>query len=158
MPNKPGRRIGSIPWNKGKKTGHAPWRGKIRPSMHGNKFALGYKHSEEAKKVISDAMLGRKLSDETKAKIAEAMHKLGRPDHLKGPYNPRWTGNNRRSLKKIVFKRDKNKCVKCGNKAEELDHIIPIKIAPERFADFTNLQSLCKSCHREKTNSEITKS
>lgn len=35
--------------------------------------------------------------------------------------------------------------------ATEVDHIVPVKIAPERRLDPTNLQSLCKPCHSRKT-------
>lgn len=152
---KAGRKSGSIPWNKGKQTGHAPWLGKKRPFMRGNHFALGYKHSEEAKKKIGEAAKGRVMSLESRQKIAKAMRELGRPEHLKGPSNSRWKGLNRRSLGKIVFKRDNFKCVKCGGEAKEIDHIIQVKLAPDRFGDFSNLQSLCKKCHRIRTNQEL---
>jgi len=33
----------------------------------------------------------------------------------------------------------------------EVDHIIDVKDAPERFMDITNLQVLCKPCHSLKT-------
>ena len=35
----------------------------------------------------------------------------------------------------------------CGEKATDVDHIIPRRIAPERRLDPTNLQSLCKRHH-----------
>ena len=35
--------------------------------------------------------------------------------------------------------------------ANEVDHIIPIVIDPEKRLDIDNLQSLCKSCHSAKT-------
>jgi 5-methylcytosine-specific restriction endonuclease McrA len=38
-------------------------------------------------------------------------------------------------------------CIRCGNPAREVDHIIPRFAAPERRLDPTNLQSLCKNCH-----------
>lgn len=39
------------------------------------------------------------------------------------------------------------KCVRCGEPAQEVDHIIPRSVAPERRLDPTNLQSLCKAHH-----------
>jgi 5-methylcytosine-specific restriction enzyme A len=36
--------------------------------------------------------------------------------------------------------------------AQTLDHVIPIRNAPERRLDPTNLQPLCCPCHRAKTN------
>jgi 5-methylcytosine-specific restriction endonuclease McrA len=43
--------------------------------------------------------------------------------------------------------RDHPFCVRCGNPASDVDHIIPRSVAPERRLDPTNLQSLCKGCH-----------
>lgn len=50
-------------------------------------------------------------------------------------------------------------CVECKRKgairaAKEIDHIIPVKDAPDRFWDETNWQGLCKSHHQEKTARE----
>lgn len=36
--------------------------------------------------------------------------------------------------------------------AQTADHIIPIREAPERRLDPTNLQPLCLPCHHKKTN------
>lgn len=59
-----------------------------------------------------------------------------------------------------VMVRDSLRCRKCGTLVDystaHIDHIIPVK----RFASFRqahrldNLQTLCKSCHQEKTNEE----
>ena len=38
--------------------------------------------------------------------------------------------------------------------ASEVDHVVPVKIAPQRRLDPTNLQSLCKSHHSQKTTAE----
>jgi 5-methylcytosine-specific restriction protein A len=38
-------------------------------------------------------------------------------------------------------------CVRCGQKASLVDHIIPIRKAPHRRLDRTNFQSLCTPCH-----------
>lgn len=38
--------------------------------------------------------------------------------------------------------------------ATEVDHITPIKHEPERKLDWSNLQSLCHSCHSRKTANE----
>lgn len=45
-------------------------------------------------------------------------------------------------------------CCRCGERAEEVDHIVPRSIAPERRLDPSNLQSLCKSCHSGAKQSE----
>jgi 5-methylcytosine-specific restriction protein A len=41
-------------------------------------------------------------------------------------------------------------CVKCGRPAQATDHIIPAYVAPERFFDPTNHQSLCHRCNIQK--------
>ena len=43
-------------------------------------------------------------------------------------------------------------CRRCGSlgrvtEATQVDHIIPIRDAPDRILDPTNLQSLCDNCH-----------
>tara|TARA_R110002020_G_scaffold5179_4_gene21926 strand:- start:10010 stop:10357 length:348 start_codon:yes stop_codon:yes gene_type:complete len=38
-------------------------------------------------------------------------------------------------------------CRRCGSKADLVDHITPIKVAPHRRLDRTNFQSLCTTCH-----------
>lgn len=38
-------------------------------------------------------------------------------------------------------------CRRCGAKADLVDHVIPIKVAPHRRLDRTNFQSLCTACH-----------
>ena len=38
--------------------------------------------------------------------------------------------------------------------ADHVDHILPIGIAPDRRLDSSNLQSLCRACHRGKTHKE----
>jgi len=47
-------------------------------------------------------------------------------------------------------------CVHCEangrvTAATEIDHIVPIQVAPMRKYDRTNWQALCKSCHSAKT-------
>jgi len=47
-------------------------------------------------------------------------------------------------------------CVKCKEEniimpATEIDHIIPLKIAPQLRLDVNNLSSLCKPHHSQKT-------
>ena len=60
-------------------------------------------------------------------------------------------------IRKTVLSRDNNKCVRCGwspTKEEEIanltiDHICELKDNGERFT-LSNLQTLCKRCHKEK--------
>ena len=45
---------------------------KIGAASKGNKYALGYKHTDEAKRKISKASIGHTLSEESKAKISKS--------------------------------------------------------------------------------------
>ena len=64
--------------------------------------------------------------------------------------SPRW-----RALRIEVLRRDGFKCCACGARGRlEVDHIEPVKTAPGRAFDLTNLQSLCGGCHSHKTRLE----
>jgi 5-methylcytosine-specific restriction endonuclease McrA len=55
-----------------------------------------------------------------------------------------------------VLRRDDFKCVHCGARGRlEVDHKIPVRLAPERAFDLDNLQALCRSCHSRKTRLEV---
>jgi len=54
-------------------------------------------------------------------------------------------------VKEFVWRRDGGKCVKCGSQHHlEYDHIIPLNKGGSNTA--RNLQILCESCNREKSN------
>ena len=59
-----------------------------------------------------------------------------------------------RTLSKKRLQDDGYKCVKCGEIASEVDHIIPIQTPEgwERRLDYDNTQSLCLECHNIKHN------
>ena len=38
--------------------------------------------------------------------------------------------------------------------ATEIDHIVPVKHAPDRFLDASNWQPICRPCHEVKTATE----
>jgi len=44
-------------------------------------------------------------------------------------------------------------CVVCGRMANTVDHIIPIRLGGSRWK-WSNLQSMCTSCHNSKTAKE----
>lgn len=52
-----------------------------------------------------------------------------------------------------ILERDKYTCQDCGKKGNHVDHIIPFRISQDN--SFSNLQTLCISCHGKKTNWEI---
>ena len=50
-------------------------------------------------------------------------------------------------------------CAECERRgklkrSKELDHIVPLKEAPDRLMDEANVQALCLSCHHAKTANE----
>ena len=85
------------------------------------------------------------------------MAKFGSPRPLRSRvYDTlRW----RTQTRPAILARDNFRCVKCGSDFLcEIDHIKPIpRTGPvrEAYYDESNLQTLCKSCHSEKTNNEM---
>lgn len=55
-----------------------------------------------------------------------------------------------------IMERDGFACVACGARGcrLEVDHIEPVRDAPDRAFDPANLQTLCASCHTRKTRIE----
>lgn len=65
--------------------------------------------------------------------------------------SPRW-----KALRLQALRRDGWKCVQCGARGRlEVDHRVPVRSAPDRAFDLTNLQCLCPGCHSRKTRMEI---
>ena len=59
------------------------------------------------------------------------------------------------ALRLQALRRDGFRCVKCGARGRlEVDHVEPVRNAPERAFDLANLQSLCAPCHTAKTRIE----
>ncbi len=61
--------------------------------------------------------------------------------------------------KRLFFLRMHPLCRPCAAQgftvaAVEIDHIVPVKEAPDRFLDSSNWQPICRSCHEEKTAGE----
>ena len=53
-----------------------------------------------------------------------------------------------------VFRRDGYRCRKCGRPGRlECDHVIPLRAGGDPW-DLSNLQTLCRGCHIEKTAAE----
>ncbi|MDU8946113.1 HNH endonuclease [Ovoidimarina sediminis] len=61
-----------------------------------------------------------------------------------------------RRLRWQILKRDNFTCQDCGKMGDRLDvdHIVPVRDAPEKSFDPANLQSLCRECHSAKTRRE----
>lgn len=65
--------------------------------------------------------------------------------------SPRWKG-----VRLSAKRRDGFACVQCGARGRlEVDHVIPVRDAPDRAYDLTNLQTLCVACHSRKTRIEV---
>lgn len=58
-------------------------------------------------------------------------------------------------LRHAIMERDDWKCRCCGARGRlEIDHIRPVRLAPDRAYDPANLQALCGPCHTRKTRIE----
>lgn len=64
---------------------------------------------------------------------------LVRETYSNGVKNDWW------SIRKKVLERDNYKCVKCGQPAQEVHHLIPL--SKGGTTTLSNLISLCKDCH-----------
>lgn len=51
-------------------------------------------------------------------------------------------------LRNKAMKRDKGKCVKCGEPATAVHHIKPVKFHPELEFELSNLESVCDKHHK----------
>ena len=61
-----------------------------------------------------------------------------------------------KALRIEALRRDGFACVTCGARHDlEIDHVQPVRDAPDRAFDLTNLQTLCPACHARKTRLEI---
>ena len=61
-----------------------------------------------------------------------------------------------KALRLEALRRDGFKCRQCGARDRlEVDHIKPVRAAPELAYELGNLQCLCPPCHSKKTHAEI---
>jgi 5-methylcytosine-specific restriction endonuclease McrA len=100
--------------------------------------------------------LGKKRSDEVKAKISE-----NRKGKMTGSNHFAWTGDGkysesyrerrrfRNTMQKKVFERDNYTCQKCGQHSGNLqvEHIKEWAKYPELRFDIDNCTTLCMDCH-----------
>lgn len=65
--------------------------------------------------------------------------------------SPRW-----KAVRLEAKRRDKWQCQECGARQRlEVHHLEPIRKAPKRAYDLTNLLTLCGSCHARHTAQEL---
>lgn len=88
-----------------------------------------------------------------------AAHESHRWDHqrCRGTTASRGYDGHWKRVREEALRRDHYLCVLCladydrVTPARDVDHIVPIEVAPELRLDLDNLQSLCRTCHRLKT-------
>ena len=74
-----------------------------------------------------------------------------REDSIKFYRSEEWKDLKKRFKESLP--RGSRKCSCCGEKKRlQVDHIIPISIDPSKRLDINNLQILCVSCNRGKSN------
>ncbi len=60
-----------------------------------------------------------------------------------------------KALRLQALRRDGFQCVQCGARGRlEVDHIAPVRNAPDQAFNLDNLQALCAPCHSRKTRIE----
>lgn len=130
---------------------------KVISRAESNKIHLvGHVVTDEAKKNMSDARQGMKLSDTHKQNISDSLYKRwssGEFDSIHcGENNKHWRGGvdgkyNKefRKIRKQIIDRDKNKCRICGARVSRMEvHHID---ANKENNSLDNLITLCLSCH-----------
>lgn len=83
------------------------------------------------------------------------------PKHEKEHPNARWQRGSPSSrdrppaeLRRWIKHRDRGLCQLCGRPGHQVDHILPVAWGGTHIRG--NLQYICDSCHRKKTNEERT--
>jgi len=146
--HKSGRKIGSIPWNKGRKMVDYPHVG----------FQTGHKSylTKSSGRKISQKLKGVPKSLEARINMS-----LGRP---RGKDHPNWKngasskhelirkGINFTLWREAVFKRDNWTCQKCkirGGLELHPHHVLNFSEYPKLMFIVDNGITLCKKCHKE---------
>lgn len=75
---------------------------------------------------------------------------------MKGPSDKVQRSRRWPALRQQALRRDGYQCVQCGARAGlEVDHVKPVRDAPDLAFDLDNLQVLCKRHHSQKTKREM---
>jgi len=70
--------------------------------------------------------------------------------HHRRLHRKRWE-----ATREAVLERDGYRCTTCGRYGNEVDHINPLERQPQQDPfDWNGLQTLCRSCHIQKTRKE----
>ena len=103
----------------------------------------------------------QKWLSENRPKPSHARYQRRMYGSKEGKYQQFYNTTAWRKLSQQVLKNNPV-CVACLSngiirKADVVDHIIPIRVDWTKRLDADNLQPLCNSCHRRKTNKEVRK-
>lgn len=133
-----------------------------------SKGSKGFHHSEESKEKMRQARLGKKLSEEHKAKISAGgkgrvfteEHKQKIREAQLGEKSHKWQGGitseDRKERKRfsetmnpLILARDNYTCQMCDQYGGKLhaDHIKSWSKYPELRFDLDNCRTLCRPCH-----------
>src|SRR5579862_1734998 len=90
------------------------------------------------------------------APYCEAHSEAKDPVRYRGSAASRGYDSDWEKVRQQALRRDKFICRAClvegrTTPAKDVDHIVPLAVDPARRLDLTNLQSLCRPCHRHKT-------
>jgi len=127
----------------------------------GHKINLGRIITDEHRKKLSDAKIGKKPNNFGKPQSEETRRKQSLS--LKGSKSYLWKGgitNENRAIRSSVdyklwrekvFKRDNYTCQDCNERGVHLqaDHIKQFAFYPELRFKLSNGRTLCKSCHKK---------
>lgn len=118
-----------------------------------------YRESEAVKQAIKKGQNDPKRIDAVR-QMAKSQKGKPRPNQ-RGENNPNWKGgyrNHRQTemgrveykiWRATIFKRDKHKCILCGNNLDlQANHIKTWKKYPELRYDIYNGVTLCRECHK----------
>lgn len=139
----------------------------------GKKLALGYRHTEEWKKLMREKMKGNQNGFKVGKSSPRKGKKSDKPAWNKGKKFPEWQGENHwnwvkdrtktlekkrirasiewREWRMKVFERDLYTCRDCGISGVYIEphHIIPIREDMRKLFDVNNGITLCRSCHQK---------
>lgn len=141
---------------KGTKTNQPPdWYEKYKANPGGG--TKGRPKTEEHKRKLSLAHMGKKCpwNTERNRKWGGENHPFWRNGISK--VNARIRNSKEfQDWRRAVLLRDNNTCVKCGSTKDiGVDHIKPFALFLELRFDVANGQTLCKSCHKVKTITDM---
>ena len=75
---------------------------------------------------------------------------------IKGPSHKVTKTKRWQALRIQALRRDDFQCLQCGARGRlEVDHIEPVRENPDKSFTLDNLQTLCPSCHSQKTREEM---